>query len=149
LTHRSIRIALLPNPKISGNAEHEQNEYEMMKEFNNQLRDVVIDVMVPKLDDTIAGTDTNATAAIVKALKTHVLNDMGMDRPDRVLVVSDRDDYLRAGKELGMLTCRLQSKEKNARRGNVTAHYTCPSIQDVQDVVNEINGISFNAVLNR
>ena len=38
---------------------------------------------------------------------------------------------------------------KNSRRGNVTAHYTTPSIPEVQEVVNEINGISFNSVLNR
>jgi FMN phosphatase YigB (HAD superfamily) len=74
------------------------------------------------------------------------LRELAMD-PHRVLLVSDRDEYLKAGKDLGMLTCRLQPK--NARRGNITAHYTSPSVQDVQEVVNDINGISFNTVLNR
>ena len=42
---------------------------------------------------------------------------------------------------------RLQ--KKNQRRGNITAHFNTPSVPDVQEIVNEINGISFNSVLNR
>jgi hypothetical protein len=137
LTHRSIRIALLPNPKFIGDVDQQNNEQGLMKELQTQLKDVVIDVIVPGL---------NSGDAIVSSLQTNVLNEFSMD-PHRVLLVSDRDDYLRAGKELGMLVCRLQPK--NARRGNVTTHYTSQSVEDVQEVVNEINGISFNTVLNR
>lgn len=140
LTHRSIRIALLPDPKRVGDAEKQQQEQEWMHDFRTQLKDVVVDVAVPSLPSADVAT-------ISQALKKSVLNEFAMD-PTRVLVVSDRDDYLKAAKDLGMLTCRVQAS-KNARRGNVTAHYTSPCVADVQEVVNEINGISFNAVLNR
>ena len=66
---------------------------------------------------------------------------------NKIMVVSDKDDYLKAAKDLGMITCRL--RPKNARRGNVTAHYNASSVPEVQDVVNDVTGISFNAVLNR
>jgi hypothetical protein len=139
LTHRSIRIALLPDPKRVGNTEQQQQEQDWMHDFQTQLKDVVIDVAAPSLQSSDA-------ASLTKVLKESVLNELSMD-PGLVLVVSDRDDYLKAAKDLGMLTCRLQPK--NSRRVNVTAHYTSPSVEEVQEIVNEINGISFNAVLNR
>lgn len=139
LTHRSIRIALLPSPNSVGDAARQAREQENMHDLTTQLKDVVIDVRVPSLADKEGST-------IVTSLKQHVLQEFNLD-PGAVLLVSDRDDYLRAAKELGMLTCRLQPK--NARRGNIAAHYTSPSVEEVQEVVNEINGISFNVVLNR
>ena len=139
LTHRSIRIALLPSPSHVGDALRQEQEQDHMQDLATQLKDVVIDVTVPSLMEKDG-------AAIVTSLKKNVLQEFGMD-PGSVLLVSDRDDYLRAAKEVGMMTCRLQPK--NARRGNITAHYTSPSVEEVQEVVNEINGISFNAVLNR
>ncbi|KAG7362886.1 hypothetical protein IV203_026246 [Nitzschia inconspicua] len=139
LTHRSIRIVLLPDPKRVGNAEKQQQEQDWMRDFQTQLRDVVIDVAVPSLQSADEAT-------LSQTLQKNVLNELSMD-PALVLVVSDRDDYLKTAKDLGMLTCRLQPK--NARRGNITAHFTSPSVDNVQEIVNEINGISFNAVLNR
>jgi hypothetical protein len=139
LTHRSIRIALLPSPGSVGNSQRQAEEQEHMHSLAKQLKDVVIDVTVPSLAD-------KEGAAIMASLKQNVLQEFSL-HPAAVLLVSDRDDYLRAAKELGMLTCRLQPK--NARRGNITAHYTSPSVEEVQQVINEINGISFNTVLNR
>ncbi len=140
LTHRSIKIALLPNPKLVGNFEQQEKEHQLMKDFDSQLKDVVIDVKFPSLNNGDGG-------AIATFLKQQVLPELDLD-PSLVLLVSDRDEYLRAAKDVGMLTCRLQPKN-NARRGNVSTHYTSPSVEDVQEVVNEINGISFNTVLNR
>ena len=139
LTHRSIGIALLPSPNNVGDAQRQAQEQAHMQDLATQLKDVVIDVTVPSLADKNGST-------IVESLKRNVLQEFNLD-PGAVLLVSDRDDYLRAAKEMGMLTCRLQPK--NARRGNITAHYTSPSVEEVQEVVNEINGISFNTVLNR
>lgn len=135
LTHRSMKIALLPNPKPSdiGQQDEQQNSMEALK---RQLKNVVIDCIV-KLEDQ---------DNLQKALEKNLIDSLGV-HPNAILVVTDRDDYLKAAKDLGMLTCRLQ--KKNARRGNVTAHYNISSIPDVKEVVNEINGISFNAVLNR
>ena len=60
--------------------------------------------------------------------------------------MSDQDNLLKAARDSGMITCRI--RPKNARRGNISAHYTVEDVLQVQDVVNEMNGISFNAVLN-
>jgi len=65
--------------------------------------------------------------------------------PKHCLVVSDRDDYLKIAKDGGMFTCRIRPKQ--GRRGNITAAYDVSAIVDVMDIINEIDGISFNSVL--
>ena len=136
LTHRSIRIALLPNLKLNDRSIREEQQ-ESMQELSRQLKDVIVDSVVrfDKEEDSLS-----------LALQKGVLDELDLN-PNSVLVVTDQDDYLKAARDLGMITCRIQPK--NSRRGNVTAHYTTPSIPEVQEVVNEINGISFNSVLNR
>jgi hypothetical protein len=121
LTHRSIQIALVntkPNPQ--------------MYDFEKQLSNVVVDAIV----------DNENPSELMKQL----VQELGK-APGRTLLVSDRDDYLRAARDLGMITCRL--RPKNARQGNVTTVYTKESVLEVQELVNEINGISFNVTLNR
>ena len=121
LTHRSIQIAIVntkPNPQ--------------MYDFEKQLSNVVIDAII----------DHENPNELMKQL----VGELGK-APDKTLVVSDRDDYLRAARDLGMITCRL--RPKNARQGNVTTVYTKESVLEVQELVNEINGISFNVTLNR
>jgi hypothetical protein len=135
LTRRSIKIALLPNPKVSDATQRDQ-EQNSMEALKRQLKNVVFDCIV-KLDDQ---------DNLQKSLKENLLYPLDV-HPNSVLLVTDRDDYLKAARDLGMRTCRLQ--KKNARRGNITAHYKIPSITDVEEVVNEINGISYNAVNNR
>lgn len=135
LTYRSIKIALLPNPRTSDTEQKEQ-QHSSMEGLKRQLKDVVIDCAV-RLDDI---------NDLQKSLKKNLLDPINV-HPNAILVVTDRDDYLQAAKELGMLTCRIQ--KPNARRGNITAHFNTKSVPDVKEVVNEINGISFNAVLNR
>jgi FMN phosphatase YigB (HAD superfamily) len=138
LTHRSIRIALLPNSKESDPSK-QQRQQEAMEEFKRQLHDVVVDCIV-QLDDN------DQPSLETKFLQRGVLDELDL-HPNRVLVVSDKDDYLKAGKDLGMMTCRL--RPKNARRGSITTNYTVPSIPEVQQVIDDMNGISFHAVLNR
>jgi HAD superfamily hydrolase (TIGR01509 family) len=121
LTHRSIQIALVntkPNPQ--------------MYDFEKQLSNVVIDAIIDNENP--------------KELMKQLVQELGKN-PARTLLVSDRDDYLRAARDLGMITCRL--RPKNTRQGNVTTVYTKESVLEVQELVNEINGISFNVTLNR
>lgn len=139
LTHRSIRIALLPHPSIVNNPQSQEEEEQSMRALSAQLNDVVVDIIVPKLT-------SSEPAAIRDTIQKNVLNELQMSS-NLVMMVSDRDDYLQAARDLGMQTCRLQ--RKNARRGNISANFTSTSIDDVQEVVNEINGISFNSVVNR
>jgi hypothetical protein len=125
---RSMKIALLPRP---GNRNAEQ-EGKRMEEFTKQIPQVTFDVLLKEGDEHVPG--------ILQSL----LGQLALD-PLTCLVISDRDDYLRSAKEAGMTTCRVRS-HVNAPRGNTTAHYTVTSMAEVQDVVNEINGISFKAI---
>jgi hypothetical protein len=134
LTHRSIRIALLPNPKLDAAAQTKQTD--AMEQFKRQLKNIVVDAVVTLGEDS----------TLSRSLETGVLKELDM-QPGQVLIVSDQDHYLKAARDLGMLTCRI--RPLSARRGNVTTHYSAASVPEVQEIVNEINGISFNAVLNR
>eukprot|EP00980_Cylindrotheca_fusiformis_P019148 scaffold6486_cov96-Cylindrotheca_fusiformis.AAC.12 len=139
LTHRSIKIALLPNPTKLNNVEQREHQQDAMEALKRQLKGIVIDCIVDLKEEDSGNLQTSIEKNLIHPLDVH---------PNATLLVTDRDDYLKAAKDAGMLTCRIQ-KKKNARRGNITAHYNTPSIPDVKEVVNEINGISFNAVLNR
>lgn len=146
LTHRSIRIVLLP--ALSTAATTKSNDEEnipRMEDLKAQLKNVIIDKIVPKFENE-GNNKATSEDVIEAAFQKEILRDLDLD-PSKVLVVSDRDPYLRVAREMGMMLCRLQAK--NARRGSITAHYTVPGLGDVQEVLNEINGISFNTVLNR
>lgn len=130
LSNRSIKIALLPKP----NHPHREQEGKQMKDFSSQLQDVHVDVMLD------AGTDS-AVAAVQDALQQ-----LG-DDPVATLLVSDRDDYIRAANDAGMITCRI--RPMNAPRGNASAHFSKEEVAGVQEVIDEMNGISFNALQNR
>jgi hypothetical protein len=121
-----MKIALLPLPG-NGKSEEEGNR---MVEFTKQIPQVPFDVLL-KEGETVDG--------ILQSL----LSQVSME-PLSCLVVSDRDDYLRTAKDAGMTTCRVRA-HANAPRGNTSAHYTVMSMAEVQDVVNDINGISFKA----
>ena len=129
LSNRSMQIVLLPIPN-NIDCEAEGNR---MQQFTKQIPSVNIELLVKegkKIDLVLEG----------------VLKELNMDSI-HVMIVSDRDDYIRHAKDVGMVTCRV--RPPNARRGNITSHYTIENIPETTDVVNEINGISFNAVLNR
>eukprot|EP00533_Pseudo-nitzschia_delicatissima_P008338 CAMPEP_0116087670 /NCGR_PEP_ID=MMETSP0327-20121206/5481_1 /TAXON_ID=44447 /ORGANISM="Pseudo-nitzschia delicatissima, Strain B596" /LENGTH=358 /DNA_ID=CAMNT_0003578741 /DNA_START=39 /DNA_END=1115 /DNA_ORIENTATION=+ len=136
LTHRSIRIVLLPSLERKGDEKEPR-----MEDFKSQLKNVVFDKLIPEFDN---GDDSDA--GIEDALKKGILKELDVD-PNKVLLVSQREPYLRVGRDMGMNICRI--RPKNGRRGSITAHYTVESVGEIQDVVNEINGISFNTVLNR
>ena len=136
LTHRSIKIALLPDPKKGG------SDHQSMQDLTKQLPEVVVDVIVDATPTSSSPADEKTPETLTKTL----IKELDID-PNLILLVSDRDEYLRSARDLGMITCKLQ--RKNTRRGNITVHYSPETLQQVQEVVNEINGISFNAVLNR
>ena len=130
LTNRSMKIALLPVPD---NADGESNDAaaQRMDEMEAQLPQVRFDLLVKEgqlsPSDILGQVQDNA------------------DVPsESLLVVSDRDDFLREAKQKGYYTCRI--RPKNAPRGNVTTNYTVSEIKEVEDVCNELNGISFNTV---
>eukprot|EP00934_Nitzschia_sp_Nitz4_P002597 Nitzschia sp. Nitz4//scaffold334_size18717//8732//9679//NITZ4_008762-RA/size18717-processed-gene-0.11-mRNA-1//1//CDS//3329548251//2587//frame0 len=134
LTHRSIHIALLPSSLKKPESQEQEQKY--MNDFPRQLKGAIIETVLSPDD----GKDTE------DLLRRGLVEHWNIN-PNHILVVSDKDDYLKAAKDLGMLTCRFRPNK--GRRGNITAHYNTATIPDVQEVVNEINGISFNAVLNR
>ncbi len=69
---------------------------------------------------------------------------MGDVEPIQFLLVSDRDDYLGAARDLNMYTVRV--RPKNKRRG-LTTNYNVDDVGSVQEVINDINGVSFNSAL--
>lgn len=129
ISNRSMKIALLPVPREEDDSDESVGK--RMKEFEKQLPNVFFDLLIDKGDNALY---------ILKLM----LKKLEMD-PVATIVVSDRDDYLRAAKDTGMVTCRV--RPMNAKRGSVTAHYNVETISEVQDVVNQINGISFQATL--
>lgn len=131
LTQRSIHIVLLPRPSTPDDELNEE-EGECMQDFARQLKSDVV------FSQLVKDGRPGAVNLVHKALQGLQLD------PNLVLFVSDRDDYLRAAKEANMMTCRILPA--NGRRGNISAHFMVPNLTGVQDVVNEINGISYNAV---
>jgi len=130
LTNRSMKIALLPVPHTA-DAESNDAAARRMDDLEAQLPQVRFDLLVK--DGQLSPSD------ILGNIQQKA------DVPSgSILVVSDRDDYLREAKERGYYTCRI--RPKNAPRGNVTTNYTVSGIQEVEDVCNELNGISFNTV---
>ena len=131
LSNRSIQIALLPTTTSSSGEE----VYQRMKDLTEQLPHVTFHLLVqsqPTVSD------------LLDTVSTHFEKDSGTTSLQS-LVVSDRDEYLKCARDRGMYTCRL--RPLNQPRGNVTTDYTVQTIAEVQEVVNDINGISFHTVV--
>ena len=146
LSSRSMQIALLPMPstdtKLISDEDVEQTSKEM-SDLAKQLPHVNFDVAIPDGRRRGVADEPNVDAA-VDVLNT-VSTKLDGVQPIKLVVVSDRDDYLMAARDKGMYTCRV--RPANKRRASFTVNYDVDEISDVQDVINEINGISFNSVL--
>ena len=130
LTNRSIKIALLPIPSNT-NEEAIEAAGKRMDDLQTQLPQINFDLLVK--DGHLSSGDILSNILA----KANVAS-------GSTLVVSDRDDYLREAKERGFYTCRI--RPKNAPRGNVTTTFTVADIKGVEEVINELNGISFSTV---
>jgi hypothetical protein len=130
ISHRSMKILLLPTLSNTINEE----EGARMDDFRKQLSHDIQFEMIQK-DGTIGVTDIMNNCF-------QQLKDMN---PNRILLVSDKDAYIRTGKELGLVTVRI--RPPNTPRGNVSAHYIVDTIPETQEIINQINGISFNPAL--
>lgn len=135
LSNRSIQIALLPKPNVTEEMGRD-DLYSRMIDLTEQLPNIKIDLLV-KSEST--------TKEIITFVMRHFSSaDSKSIDALQLLVVSDRDDYLRCARDMGMFTCRLRAL--NAPRGNITTDYTIQELAEVQEVVNDINGISYHAV---
>eukprot|EP00815_Leptocylindrus_aporus_P010078 CAMPEP_0116050628 /NCGR_PEP_ID=MMETSP0322-20121206/498_1 /TAXON_ID=163516 /ORGANISM="Leptocylindrus danicus var. apora, Strain B651" /LENGTH=370 /DNA_ID=CAMNT_0003533223 /DNA_START=114 /DNA_END=1227 /DNA_ORIENTATION=- len=132
LTNRSIRICLVPRP--DEDLSKASTIVEEMESLVKQLPNVRFHYLAKDL--TL--TEEELLQNTYESFKNE-FNDLA------VLVVSDKDSYLRAARKRGMYSCRV--RRKNSPRGNCTTDFTVEDISNVEQVVNEINGISFNAVL--
>jgi len=148
LTSRSMQIALLPLPSTPSHpqsGEDVKRTQQEMETLTRQLPSVQFDLLVPdgrRRGDEKTGRSTDNTPEDV--LK-NVLSKMQDVPPLQFVVVSDRDDYLKAARDSGMYTCRIRPKSK--RRGEFTTDYDVEDVGSVLDVINDINGVSFNAAL--
>ena len=150
LSGRSMQIALLPLPSTISRPqsdEHVKQTEEEMQSLTRQLPNIKFDVLIPdgrrRGEEQTERSNDNTAQDIIQ----NVLSKVEEVPPVKIVVVSDRDDYLKAARDSGMFTCRIQPLNK--RRGNITTNYNVDDVASVQDVINEINGISFNATLNR
>lgn len=150
LSSRSMKIALLPIPR----SEHagpnvsalstlvqdssSSSSSRAMEDLTQQLPQVQFHLLI-KTNDGI-----DSANVIVRQVQDTMSKDHGI-LPMSTLLVSDRDDYLREGRDMGFYTCRI--RPKNVRRGNVTTNFTTETIAEVEDVINELNGLSMNSVL--
>jgi len=144
LHQRSMKLALVATPVKEATKVPAQAESQRMDDFLKQMKGKVAFASVIKQDGTLT-VDLLAKKVVEKLLSADDSKAAAAIAPDRCLWVSDRDDCLRAAKEVGLMTVRV--RPKNARRGNVSSHYTVETIPETQEVINEINGISFNTVL--
>lgn len=144
---RSMQIALLPLPSTSTHPLTDDCVEQTRKEMESitkQLPNIKFNLLVSDGRERGVGIDgANDTAA--EHVVAHVLSKIDTVPPLKFLVVSDRDDYLGAARDSGMFTCRI--RPKNKRRGNITTNYNVEDVGSVVDVINEINGISFNSAL--
>jgi hypothetical protein len=144
LYQRSMKIAIVGTPIQQTESDSPASDAALleaasMRDMAQQMKDKVeLDILLPQ--------DGNYTAAkFVQQVLTLFRNQDATLSPDRVVWVSDRDDCLRWAKEAGITTLRVLPK--NARRGNITAHYTITNVPEAQTILNEINGISYSHVL--
>ena len=64
--------------------------------------------------------------------------------PKHILVCTSSDSIIKSSRDAGYFTCRIRAP--NAIRGEITANYVVETLEQVEDIVNEINGISFTSV---
>ena len=145
MTQRAMKIVLLPSSGAKGDTTDAARtaEGQDMKEFDRQLKEVVIDRFVTPHEavQTETGERRLASDLIQDVLAGLEL----VTSPERCMMVSDQEDYLRAAKDAGMVTCRI--RPHNAPRGNVSVHYMIPTLSELRQVIDSINGVSFNAAL--
>ncbi|KAL7513804.1 hypothetical protein ACHAXN_011132 [Cyclotella atomus] len=148
LTQRSMQIILLPTPSTTAKPQTEsdkQRNEDEMTSLTKQLPHVQFDLCIPdgrRRGDDPSTANEDAACDILDYMTSEI------DIPSlQYAVVSDRDDYLRSARERGMFTIRV--RPKNTRRGDVTASYSVEDVGAVEEIINEINGISFNSALKR
>lgn len=140
LNQRSMKIVLMPLPTLMDTRKKDE-EGVKMDNFAKQLPKIKFNLLMKGLKDNNGTIEKNTDAIL-----SHILESTNVP-PISTLVVSDRDDYLLAAKNRGLFTCRV--KQKNAPRGNVTTNYNVEDIAEVEDIVNEANGISFNTIYSK
>ncbi len=143
---RSMQIALLPlpsTPSLPQSDEDVKQTLDEMTNLTNQLPKVSFDVLIPdgRRRGHVGTEEQNEKTA--QDVLANALTKMDVE-PIQFVVVSDRDDYLGAARDLGMFTCRV--RPKNKRRG-LTTNYNVDDIGSVLEVINDINGVSFNSAL--
>ena len=148
LSSRSMQIALLPLPSTPSHPQSDEDvkrTKQEMETLTRQLPSVQFDLLVPdgrRRGGEKTGRSTDNTPEDVLQ---NVLSKIQDVSPLQFVVVSDRDDYLKAARDSGMYTCRIRPKSK--RRGDFTTNYDVEDVGSVLDVINDINGVSFNAAL--
>lgn len=139
LDKRCISIALLPPPQIMTEKEKDQTMEDMLQ-LTRQLPNIHFDTLVSGITKDPQVNSEKAPYIILD----YISNQYQDVKTTEIMVVSDHDAMLRQARNGSMITCRV--RPKHAPRGSVTTSYTVESINEVQNVVNDLCGISFNTV---
>ena len=83
--------------------------------------------------------DQFASRRLRKLLRSHAT--FKILEPKNVMFVSTDDCLLRAARDEGMLTCKF--RPPNSLRGQVSTHFTAAKALEVQDALEELNGIAW------
>eukprot|EP00986_Skeletonema_menzelii_P015323 scaffold11500_cov144-Skeletonema_menzelii.AAC.9 len=144
---RSMQIILLPlpsTPSMPQSDEDVKRTLEEMTSLTRQLPNINFDLLIADgRRRGEVGTDAQNENTAQDVLANVLSKVDGID-PIQFLLASDRDDYLGAARDHGMFTVRV--RPKNKRRG-LTTNYNVDDIGSVQEVINDINGVSFNSAL--
>jgi hypothetical protein len=81
-----------------------------------------------------------AARRIKKLFKSSEAAFTGVD-PKQVMIVTTCENLLRAARDAGMLTCKFRLP--NGLRGQVSTHFTATGALEVQDALEELNGIAW------
>ena len=144
---RSMQIVLLPLPSTPAMPQSDDDvkrTLEEMTSLTKQLPNVNFDLLIAdgRRRGEVGTERQNESTA--QDVLSNALSKMGDIEPIQFLLVSDRDDYLGAARDLNMYTVRV--RPKNKRRG-LTTNYNVDDVGSVQEVINDINGVSFNSAL--
>jgi len=138
INKRSMKIAMIPGLDAQSDPKKFQKPTRLeMEKLQEQLSRVDIDYLCTKFKD-------KTTDDIVKEAADIVGTGFGNSDKNRVLVISDNDKLLLSARDLGYYTCLVRLP--GGRHPSFTMNYTVENVEEVQEVVNEINGLSFNTV---
>jgi|TARA_A100001035_G_scaffold205105_1_gene165209 hypothetical protein len=119
---------------------------ELMSDFLNQVQ-VPFAHVENNLYEGLKKQKSSKDAYATRRVKAMMKNNKSFQQldPRTVMLVSSDDSLLKAARDNGMLTCKFRLP--NTMRG-VTTHFTATDALEIQDALEELNGIAMRGSAN-